>query len=73
MNFNKAIGIDIGGTKIAVGAVDDKGAIIARTEFATESASGFNRAIQRIVSAIDQVIGQAGWRPADRIPSAKKS
>jgi glucokinase len=59
---NKAIGIDIGGTKIAVGAVDDKGAVLARAEFPTESASGFDRAVKRIVSAIDQVTTQVGWR-----------
>jgi len=60
--INQAIGIDIGGTKIAVGTVDAKGAIIARTEFATESASGFDRAVQRIVSAMNQVANQVGWR-----------
>jgi len=59
--INNAIGIDIGGTKIAVGAVDAKGAIIARTEFATESALGFDRAVQRMASAIDQVVTQVGW------------
>ncbi|MBI3850192.1 MAG: ROK family protein [Verrucomicrobia bacterium] len=60
--MNQAIGIDIGGTKIAVGAVDDKGAVLARAEFATESAAGFDHAKKRIVSAIDQIATQAGWR-----------
>ncbi len=60
--FSKAIGIDIGGTKIAVGAVDGKGAVLARAEFPTESTTGFDHAMKRIVSAIDQIATQVGWR-----------
>ena len=60
--FKKSIGIDIGGTKIAVGAVNDTGKVVARAEFVTESASGFDQALKRIVAAIDQVATQAGWR-----------
>lgn len=59
---NKAIGIDIGGTKIAVGAVDAQGVIAARTEFPTESALGFGRAIRHITAAIDEVTTNADWR-----------
>jgi len=60
--INRAIGIDIGGTKIAVGAVDAKGVIASRTEFRTESALGFDRAVGRIITAIDEVTAKAGWQ-----------
>lgn len=55
-----AVGIDIGGTKIAVGAVDAAGTILARTAFPTEAAAGFGRAVQRMLAAIDQVLSAAG-------------
>ena len=38
----RAIGIDIGGTKIAVAAIDESGAILARTTIATEAELGFD-------------------------------
>jgi glucokinase len=63
--LNQAIGIDIGGTKIALGAVDGKGAVLARTEFATESTSGFEHAVKRIISAVNQVTTQLGWQRED--------
>jgi glucokinase len=61
----RAIGIDIGGTKIAVAAVDGRGAILARVELATEAELGFDRAIGRMVDAADQVLGEAGWNRRD--------
>jgi glucokinase len=57
----RAIGIDIGGTKIAVAAVDGRGAIRARAELATEADLGFDRAIGRMVDAADRVLAEAGW------------
>ena len=57
----RAIGIDIGGTKIAVAAVDDQGAIRASTELATEAELGFDRAVGRMVAAADRVLAEAGW------------
>jgi len=58
---SKAIGIDIGGTKMAVAAVDGAGRIAARTTLATEAELGFPRALDRLVAAADAVLAEAGW------------
>lgn len=55
-----AAGVDIGGTKIAVGLVDRAGAIVAQTSMPTEAALGFERGVRRIVSAIDTLLSQVG-------------
>ena len=60
MNSPAFIGVDIGGTKIAVAAVQNSGRILARTEFPTEAEQGFDRAVQRLANAIERVTGQAG-------------
>jgi glucokinase len=57
----RAIGIDIGGTKIAVAAVDSQGAIRASTALATEAELGFERAVGRMAEAADHVLAEAGW------------
>jgi glucokinase len=64
-NPRRAIGIDIGGTKIAVAAVDAAGTLAARGVIATEAEQGFERALGRMVVTIDQVLDQAGWRRDD--------
>ncbi len=43
-----AIGVDIGGTKIAVAAVDSSGYILRQVTFPTEAAQGFDRAVARL-------------------------
>ncbi len=53
------IGVDIGGTKIAVAAVDPSGLILARAEFATEAELGFDRAVRRLSETISDVAAQA--------------
>jgi glucokinase len=58
----KAIGIDIGGTKIAVAAVDARGTLLARRVIATEAERGFERAMQRVGTAADQVLTESGWQ-----------
>ncbi|MCX7827303.1 MAG: ROK family protein, partial [Verrucomicrobiae bacterium] len=66
MNPNqRAIGIDIGGTKTAVGAVDGAGALAARATFATEAGRGFPRFVERATTAINQVLNEAGWSRAN--------
>ena len=52
------IGVDIGGTKIAIAAVSPAGVILARTSFPTEPELGFGRAVDRLAAAIEQVDGQ---------------
>ncbi len=61
----RAIGIDIGGTKIAVAAVDGSARIHAREEIATEAVRGFDRAVGRMVEGVDRALDQAGWSRGD--------
>jgi glucokinase len=51
-----AAGVDIGGTKIAVGLVDAHGEILAQRSFPTEAALGFDRGVERIVAAIEDCL-----------------
>lgn len=60
----RAVGVDLGGTKTAVAAVDGTGAIRARLTLPTEAELGFDRAVRRLGEAIEQVCAQAGWSPA---------
>ncbi len=62
----RAIGIDIGGTKMAVAAVDGKGQIAARLALPTEAELGFDRAVGRLGTAILEVLSVCGW-PVDDI------
>jgi glucokinase len=56
-----SIGVDIGGTKIALGAVGPEGTVRARTALATEAGLGFDRAVSRISEAVASLVAQAGW------------
>lgn len=55
-----AVGVDIGGTKMAVAAVDADGRTLARTSLPTEAGLGFARAVERLGAAISQVTAEAG-------------
>ncbi len=57
----KAIGVDIGGTKMAVAAVDARGAILARETLPTDAAQGFGPAVARLVESIGRILQQVGW------------
>lgn len=57
-----AIGIDVGGTKIAIGFVDAQGAIISRRHFATEVKSGPQLITDKIAQAVKQLIGESSGR-----------
>ena len=63
----KAVGIDIGGTKIAVAVVDAHGTIAARATLATEAEQGFPRALDRLTTAIQNMLGASGASPADLV------
>jgi len=52
-------GIDIGGTKIAVGMVNDKGQVLAKQERPTDPAGGYALALDRIVAMLREVSAQA--------------
>ena len=51
-----AVGIDIGGTKIALGIVDRQGTLHARTEFPTDSPRGIPDACRRIRATLDTLL-----------------
>ena len=61
MRERKAIGIDIGGTRIAVGAVHVPGVITAKKTFPTNPQAGFNDAMERIRMAVKEVLFEADW------------
>src|SRR6267142_1284783 len=50
--------VDIGGTKIAVGALDDTGQLLAREETPTAAARGFDDAMERVVAMLERVRAQ---------------
>jgi glucokinase len=60
----RAIGIDIGGTKIAIAATDGSGAIHARASFATESQRGFASALPKLIETIHLLLKEAHWESA---------
>ncbi|MCZ7635475.1 MAG: ROK family protein [Verrucomicrobia bacterium] len=55
--------MDIGGTKMAVAAVDRHGTRLAQTTLPTEASLGFDRAVSRLIEAISTVTIQAGGSP----------
>ncbi|MEA3337492.1 MAG: ROK family protein [Chloroflexota bacterium] len=57
------VGVDIGGTKIAVGLVDDKGQVHARAECPTEPERGFPDGLERIAALT------RGLPPVNDIPA----
>jgi glucokinase len=61
----KAIGIDIGGTKIAIGAVDDAGCIRHRHSLETKPEAGFDNAVARMSRAVEDLLAAAAWAPAE--------
>src|SRR4051812_1597803 len=52
--------VDIGGTKIAAGMVDENGRILRSTESATNAQAGFANAISRIACMLRQTAEEAG-------------
>jgi glucokinase len=52
--------LDIGGTKIAAGAVDETGQVLASTTCPTNPATGLDDAVQRMVNMLAQTAHQAG-------------
>lgn len=65
MQDQLAVGIDIGGTKIALATVDEEGHIIEEITIPTQSTEGFNRSRQRIISAIEQLLQTTDCAPSE--------
>jgi glucokinase len=57
-----AIGIDIGGTKMALALIDDGGAILDRAVLSTEAEQGFDRAVERLSRGMAGLMAKAGQR-----------
>ena len=60
-----AIGIDIGGTKTAFGAVAPDGRIVAQRTIATQPDDSFESGFQRITDEVEQLLSDADWQLAD--------
>jgi glucokinase len=58
---NKAIGVDIGGTKTVVAAVDCSGRVLAQAVFETRSNRGFIAGLAELVETIGRVLTEANW------------
>lgn len=52
--------VDIGGTKIAVGAIDQSGRVLAREESATSAREGFDAAMMRVDGMLKRAQDRAG-------------
>jgi glucokinase len=50
------IGVDIGGTKIALGLVNENGEIVCREKYPTQAENGFESIIGKLVYKIDELI-----------------
>lgn len=61
----RSIGVDIGGTKMAVALVDGAGGVRAQAALPTEAERGFERAVGRLNEAIESVAAQGGLAVAD--------
>ena len=60
MDNQIVVGIDIGGTKIALALVAAQGKVLARQVIPTDAARGFDHALQRIVALVDRMLAQVG-------------
>ncbi len=49
--------VDIGGTKIAVGVMDDAGKLLFRTETSTDAGRGYSDALDRIAGMLREAVG----------------
>jgi len=54
--------LDIGGTKIAAGVVDEKGRVLAHTACPTDPDAGLEVAFQRMATMLDQTAREAGGK-----------
>ena len=52
--------IDIGGTKIAVGVVDENGCVLARRECPTDAGRGYRDALARMGAMLREAVGESG-------------
>jgi glucokinase len=61
----RAVGIDIGGTKIAVATVTGRGEILRQATIPTDSGRGFASGVGRITETVTRVVTDTGWPVRD--------
>ena len=54
------VGIDIGGTKIVMGLVDESGAVLARERFLTQKDRGYEDVVSRVIQGVEGMIQRQG-------------
>jgi len=54
--------VDIGGTKIAVGMIDEAGRVLSRMECPTDADAGYSKALDRIAEMLDEAARIAGMK-----------
>jgi len=54
--------VDIGGTKIAVGMIDEAGRVLSRMECPTDAGAGYSKALDRIAEMLDEAARVAGMK-----------
>ena len=59
------VGVDLGGTNIKVGLVDDRGRTLAALSVPTEVERGAEDGVRRMGEAVRRTIAEAGLKPAD--------
>jgi len=59
------VGVDIGGTKIFSGVIDQTGTVISTAKLNTLAAEGFKTSFQQIVTCIEMAIANANLKPGD--------
>jgi glucokinase len=55
-----AIGIDLGGSKIALGTVDEAGRLLELLRFDTETRGGYSAVLNQVVTGVEQLKGAYG-------------
>ncbi|MGA3116781.1 MAG: ROK family protein [Syntrophobacteraceae bacterium] len=55
-----AVGIDLGGTKIALGTVDDQGRLLELLRFDTETRGGYSAVLNQVVTGVEHLKGASG-------------
>ena len=62
---DRAVGIDIGGTKIAIATVSAADGIVREATIPTEVERGFAPGVSRIADAVQRLLAESGWRPRE--------
>jgi len=65
MREGGAVGIDIGGTKIAIATVNGAGEVLREAIIPTDSRQGFASGVGRITQTVTRVVADTGWAVRD--------